>query len=125
MIQNPVVSGGGESVEWKDLPIVTTYAPPISKYGTASITFDEMPTMIIVICEERTDVTGGVFTTCTISNSDDFLGRITPEQSNYLDSGNNAVFPDTTATVTGNTVRFRVVVSSGGGNFYNYKYCAI
>ena len=125
MIQNPVVSGGGESVEWKDLPIVTTYAQPISKYGTASITFDEMPTMIIVICEEQTDVTGGVFTTCTISNSDDFLGRIIPEQSNHLASGSNAVFPDTTATVTGNTVRFRVIVSSGGGNFYNYKYCAI
>ena len=124
MIQNPVVQSGGGSVEWKDLPIVTTYAGPSMEYGTASITFDEMPTMIIVICEERTDVTGGVFATCTISNSDDFLGRIIPEQSNYLDSGSPAVFPDNTATVVGNTVSFRVVLESSNYT-YSYKYYAI
>ena len=125
MIQNPVVSGGGESVEWKDLPIVTTYAAPTSEYGTASITFDEMPTMIIIICETQSDVSGLGFASCTICNGDEFLGKISSGGSNYISTSENFIFPDTTATVTGNTVRLRVILSSDGGYFYNYKYCAI
>ena len=124
MIQNSVVQGGGGSVEWKDLPVTIGYAPPMPVKGTASITFDELPVVIVVACMTQSDITSNLAECCVIYNSEHPLAKISPKESVKM-ANNSSIYYDDSVTVVGNTVSFQLTAATDNGNYFEYKYYAI